>query len=114
MSLSRLPGPVGEITVEGNPTRVQASKTIAHDPAFYVADLQLIRREIAALNAQPEPPRKDMSYCPDCGEWRNINAFHKDPTRGNGVSQYCIPHKKHRVKLSKLRRKERERVPLKV
>lgn len=78
MPLSRLPGRVGEITVEGNPTRVQASKTIAHDIAFELTPRQLEQREIKMLNFNPPPPKQGYKRCTNCmGEQR----YSTDPSK---------------------------------
>lgn len=105
MSLNRLPGRVGEIAVDGNPTRVQASKTIAHDIAFHQSDLQLLRRELIALNSQPPQPPANQKWCPDCGEWRTKGVFSKHAGRYDGLQPYCKQHTAARDKRRYLKRK---------
>lgn len=101
------------ITVDG--TDVQATHMQRHDPHIPMAELALVRRELAALNAQVKytPGEK---WCCHCGRVQRVNAnparsdFSPDKRAADGYHVYCKDCRRRYRRLNyQMQRQERKR-----
>ena len=93
----------GKISVNGETGfhfLVSGSRMVSHSPGGVWSEAQEDTRYRQAW-AVPQTfvrPR-GMSWCSDCGEWRDNSVFAADPTRANGLDAYCKPHRAARNRM---------------